>query len=60
LVHNADDGGIDGSVFATIGHASGTALDDQNVFPKTGMHGIHGNDVTLLVVSVGIYKTANQ
>src|SRR5271169_5738202 len=39
-IHNADDGGIHGTVLAFSGHARGAAGDDKNGFAESGVYSV--------------------
>jgi len=53
-VDDADDGGVDGAVFAFGGHAGGAAGDDEDGFAETGVNGIDGNQIAGFVGALGI------
>src|SRR5262249_62222957 len=51
FVDNADDGGVDGSVFAALGHARGAAGDGDDALPIAGADRIHRHHVPRLVLA---------
>src|SRR5262249_45762409 len=60
LIHNSDNRRIDGYVLTTVRHASGASLHNQNLFSKARVHGINGNKIAFLVISVRVDLTANE
>jgi hypothetical protein len=53
-INDADDGGVDGAVFALGGQAGGTAGDDENRFAEAGVNRVDSDEVTGFVAAFGI------
>ena len=60
MIDDPHDCSIDGSVFASGGHSRRTALDNENLFAKSGVHRIDRDDVALLVFAMGIHQLADK
>jgi hypothetical protein len=59
-INDADDSGVNRSVFAAFCHASRTALHDQDRFTKTRADGVNGDDVAFLILSIFVNQSRNQ
>jgi hypothetical protein len=58
-INYADDGGVNWTVFAAKGQASGTALHYQNQFSKTRPHSVYNNNMALFVIAFYINEPRN-
>ena len=47
-VDDADDGGVDGTIFHARSHARRAAADDEHGFADPGVHGVDGHEVSRL------------
>src|SRR5205085_690625 len=60
LIHNADDSRIHRRILAARCHARRASLDNENLLSKPGIHRIDGDEIALLVLSIGIDRPADK
>src|SRR4051812_612887 len=55
VVDDADDGGVDGTVFHAGGHPRGAAGHDEHGFADAGVHRVDGDEVAALSLAPRIH-----
>src|SRR5262249_25561264 len=60
LIDDPNNCRIDRRVFTSLCHARRTSLDDDHVLAITSVDGVNRDEISLFVVSIRIYGTANE